>query len=78
MAFRLMNPAWKSAAQLKAEQHAAAVQAWLNSNSASRYVTLADLRAGLPAIAPDLTRQVVNIIAGMVGAGVDGIDDAGA
>lgn len=76
MAFLIVNPAWKSAAQIKAETHAPAVLAWLNNNSANRAVTLAELKAGLPAISADLTRQVVNIIANIIGAKTENIDEA--
>lgn len=75
MAFVIINPAWKSAAQQKAEQHAPAVRAWLDANPQNRQVSLAELRAALPAIAADLSRPVVNQIAVIIGAQVEGADD---
>ena len=78
MAFQIENPNWKSAIQQKAETHAPAVAAWLAANSANRYVGLAELRAGLPAIAADLTRTVVNQICQNLGLAVVGADDQGA
>lgn len=78
MGFQLLNPNWKSSVQQKAEQHAPAVAAWLAANSANRYIGLAELRAGLPAIAGDLTRSVVNQICSILGLEVTGADDQGA
>ena len=75
MAFSLVNPAWKSAVQKKAEKHAPVVKTWLEQNADNRLVTLAELRAGLPAIAGDLSRAVVNQIASIIGAQVEGADD---
>ena len=76
MTFAIVNPAWKSAVQKKAEQHAPAVKSWLEQNPENRLVTIAELRAGLPAIAGDLSRAVVNQIAQIIGAAVEGADDA--
>lgn len=78
MPFKIINPAWKSATQIKAEQHAPAVLAWLQANPNSKAVTILELRAALPAIAADLTRQVVNQIAQIIGAEVEGADSADA
>lgn len=75
MTFALINPAWKSAVQKKAEQHAPAVKAWLEANPEERLVSLTELRSGLPAIAGDLSRAVVNQIAVILGAKVEGADD---
>lgn len=78
MAFQITNPHWKSPAQVKAEQHAPAVSAWLQANSANHYVGLPALKAGLPAIAGDLTRQVVNHICTLLSLEVSGTDDQAA
>jgi hypothetical protein len=78
MAVRLVNPFWKSAAQQKAEQHAPAVQAWLQANAGNRLVTLAELKAGLPAAAPDLSRAVFNQICAQLGVVIDNPDDTDA
>ena len=78
MGFQIQNPNWKSTAQQKAETHAQAVSAWLAANPANHYVGLAELRAGLPAIAADLTRPVVNHICTILALEVTGADDQGA
>lgn len=78
MAFRLVNPGWKSAVQKKAEQHAPAVRAWFDANPENRYVTLAELREALPGIAGDLSRAVVNQIAVIIGAQAEGAEDSAA
>lgn len=61
--FVIVNPNWKSASQTKAATHAPAVAAFLAANPTMRMVSLAELKAGLPAIADDLNRAVVNQIA---------------
>lgn len=78
MTFRLINPAFKTVAQQKAEQHAPAVLAWLQANAGNHFVTLAELRAGLPAIAADLTRPVVNEICRINGIEIDDPADTAA
>ena len=75
---KIINPAWKSAIQLKAEQHAPTVLSWLQAQSTNRFISLSELRAGNPAIAADLTRAVVNQIAEIIGAEMDGEDDVAA
>lgn len=65
---KLQNPFFKSAAQQKVEQHQAAVVAWLTTQAATKVITMAELRAGLPAIAADLSRVVVNQICQNIGA----------
>lgn len=75
MGFSLVNPAWKSNVQKKAEQHAPAVLAWLQANDSNRVVTIAELKAGIPAAAADLNRAVVNQIAVIIGAQVEGAED---
>lgn len=65
------NPFFKSAAQKKVEQHQPAVVAWLTAQASNRVITLAELRAGLPAIAGDLSREVVNQICANIGAEIE-------
>lgn len=69
MKFR--NPWATNPVEAKANQHQPAVVAWLQANPGNKVVTLAELRAGLPAIAADLTRPVVNHILQNIGAEVD-------
>lgn len=78
MAVRFVNPFWKSATQQKVEQHTPAVQAFLQANTGNRFVTLAELRIALPAIAGDLTRAVFNGIAAQLGVSIENTDDADA
>lgn len=78
MALKIVNPNWKSADQQKAETHAPAVSAWLAANASNRLVGIPELRAGLPAIAADLTRSVVNQICAILGLEVQGADDPAA
>lgn len=77
MTFQIENPNWKSATQKKAETHAPTVAAWLAANAGNRFIGLAELRAGLPAIAADLSRVVVNQICHNLGLTVVGADDQG-
>lgn len=62
---KFYNPNYVTAVETKAQQHRAAVDAWLKlpAQAAQQVITLAELRAGLPAIAADLTRLVFNEIA---------------
>lgn len=76
--FKIINPNWKSAAQQKAETHAPAVAAWLAANANNQTVGIAELRAGLPAIAGDLSRAVINQICSILGLEVSGAEDKGA
>lgn len=76
MVMKIVNPAWKSGAQKKAEQHAPAVAAWLTANPNNRVVTIADLKAAMPEIDGDLRREVVNQIAAIIGAKIEGMDEA--
>lgn len=78
MAFKIKNPYWKSQIEKKAETHAPAVSAWLSANAENRLVGLAELRAGLPGIAGDLTRPVVNQICITLGLQVEGQEDTAA
>lgn len=75
MPLRLINPYYKTAVEQKAEQHAPAVDAWLQGQTSNRIVTLAELRAGLPAIAAELTRPVVNQIARLLNVAIDNPED---
>lgn len=75
MPFKIENPNWKTPVRQKAEQHAPAVAAWLQANAANRYVTIAEMRGGLSAIAGDLTRPVINEICNILGLNVEGADD---
>lgn len=78
MALRLINPNWKTPTEQKAEQHAPTVAAWLAANASNHFVSLAELRAGLPAISADLTRPVVNHICFLLNITVENADDAAA
>lgn len=75
MAFKIVNPHWKSAVQKKAETHAPAVAGWLAANPADKLVGLLELRTALPAIANELSREVVNHICAILGLEIQGADD---
>jgi len=75
MALKITNPNWKSPVEQKAATHAPAVSAWLAANAANRYIGIAELRAGLPAIAADLTRPVINNICSILALEIQGADD---
>ena len=76
MTLKVINPNWKSPIRKTAEQHAPEVDQWLKNNAANKSVSLAELRAGLPVIAGDLSRQVVVEIAAIIGARIEGDDSA--
>ncbi len=57
---QIKNPYFKSAPEKKAEQHAAALDAWLKTVPNKATVSIADLKVAFPAIADDLTREMVN------------------
>ena len=78
MTLRIINPKFKSQLLIKAETHAPAVLNWMIANQNNKYVTIAELKAGLPAISADLTRAVINQICLIIGAELDGADDAAA
>lgn len=63
----IKNPYFKLPAEKKAEQHAAAIDAWLQSQPNRETVTIADIKAGVPAAAADLSREVVNETAKVLG-----------
>lgn len=67
MPLKIVNPYAANPTASKADQHKAVVQAWLQANPAKAAVTLAELREGLPTIASDLSREVVNEIAQRLG-----------
>jgi hypothetical protein len=75
MPIKFINPYFKSAVQLKAEQHAPAVQAWMQAQPTNKAITMNELRTGLPAIAADLTRPVVNHIMATLGAECENPED---
>lgn len=56
---KIINPNWKSAIEKKANTVAPLISNFLAANPANRYVTVAELKAGLPDIANDLTVAVV-------------------
>lgn len=65
---KFANPYFKSNAQKKVEQNQSAVSAWMAANAGNRVVSIAELRAGLPAIAADLGIDVVQQICQNIGA----------
>jgi hypothetical protein len=71
---KLLNPYWKDAITTKAETHKPAVLAWLTANAGNRFVTMNELRAGLPGIAGDLTRPVVQEICSQAGIAIESAD----
>lgn len=77
---RFINPNFKTATQQKIEQHKPAVDAWLKApaQAGNRIITLAELRAGLPAIAAELSRQVVNQIMAELHVEIENPDDTAA
>ena len=60
---KFSNPYFKSAVEVASDALAPQVNAWLKTQVANKTITLAELRAGLPAIAAQLDRQTVNQIA---------------
>ena len=73
---RIVNPFYVSPVQEKINQHRAAVQAWIQGQPQNRIITMAALRAGLPAIAADLSRAVVNAICVGIGATIENPEDS--
>lgn len=67
MALKFNNPYAKTPAEVTAEQHAAAVDAYLKANPQNKVVTLNEIKTALPAIAGDLNRVVINIIMAKLG-----------
>ena len=74
---KFLNPNFKTALESKVVQHKPAVDAWLKlpAQAAQRVITLAELRAGLPLNAADLTRPVVNQIMQELGVKIDNPED---
>ena len=68
---KFQNPYFKAAGQKLKEDNAAKdaplIDAWLQTQTDQRTVTLADIKAALPAIAADLDRETVNMIAETLG-----------
>lgn len=67
-----------SADEAKRAAMAPAVKAWLQTQTGNKLVSLAELRAGLPALAADLTRPMVNQILADLGIVIDNPDDQSA
>lgn len=67
---KFQNPFFQTTTQKRVAQHQPAVVAWLTAQNNNRTITLAELRAGLPAIAGELSREVVNQICANIGAEV--------
>lgn len=57
---QIKNPYFKTNTEKKAEQHAAALDTWLKTQVNKPVITIADLKAAFPAIAADLSREMVN------------------
>lgn len=72
---RFQNPFFKTPVEVKVQAHKPAVVAWLQAQATNRVITMAELRAGLPDIAADLTRAVVNQICADIGAEIDNPQD---
>ena len=68
MPLKLINPYYVDSIEAKAQQHKNAVQSWLSTNTSVRDVTMEELRAALPSISADLSRQVVSQIARLINA----------
>ncbi len=68
---KFANPRFKPVAQKTKEDNAAKdaplVDAWLLTQTDQKVITLADIKAGLPAIAADLDRETINMIAQQLG-----------
>lgn len=56
-------------------KHAPAIDAWLKAQSGQKVVTLADIKAALPAVAADLDRVTVNVIMDRLGVPILNPDD---
>lgn len=75
MALRIYNRYFKTAIEVKAEQHAPAIDAWLKTQTGNKVVTIAELKAGVPAAAGDLSHAVVNQICAMLGLQIENPED---
>lgn len=82
MPIRLVNPYFKPAAQAareaKAAAHAPVIDAWLRTQTTNRIITLPELKAALPAIAADLDRLTMNMVAASLNIVIDNPEDADA
>lgn len=74
---RFSNPNFQSPVAQKAALYAPDVDAWLKlpAQAAQKTFSLAELRAGLPAIAAELTRPVFNQISVTLGLSIDDPSD---
>lgn len=75
MALRIKNPYFKLPVEKKAEQQAAALDAWLKTQTSKAYVSIADLKAAFPAVAPDMTREVINQVCANLGLTIENPED---
>ena len=73
---KLINPWHLMSSEAAATLHAPAVRTWLQGQPGNRIITLAELRAGLPALAAALTRPVVNQICADLDIGIENPDDS--
>lgn len=77
MPLKIVNRYFVSGPSAKAGQHVPAVDAWLKTQTANRIIAINELRAALPAIAADLTREVVNEICARLQLVIENPDDQG-
>lgn len=75
MPVKVRNPYAVSPVLAKAAQHGPAIDAWLKANTGNKLVGLAELRAALPAVAPDLSREVFNQVCANLGLTITNPDD---
>lgn len=75
MPLKIRNPFYLSPDMATAQAHGAAVRQFMEGRTGDKLVTLAELRAGLPAIAAQLTRPVVNQICADNGWQIDNPED---
>lgn len=72
---RIKNPFFVTPDQATATRHKPAVLAWMQGQTTNKIITMAELRAALPAIAGELTRTVVNQICADIGADIENPED---
>lgn len=75
MALKIINPYFESAVEKKAKQHAAALDAWLKTQTAKPSITIADLKAAFPAMAGELSRELVNEVCARLGLTIENQED---
>lgn len=82
MPLRIQNPYFKPAAQAareaRAAAHAPVIDAWLKTQTSNRIIGMAELKSALPAIAADLDRATMNMIAAQLGLVIDNPEDTDA